>query len=142
MLVIGLGGSVHDFSTCLVKDNKIISAIGEERLSRIKHHNIGKIKFNQMFYQGVDYCLEATGYKMEDIDKVYGNDLIYPKFLENFEDINLFNHHLTHAASGFYNSPYKSSAILVVDGIGTISQNLNAEWRNSGEIICRCNQMF
>ena len=31
---------------------------------------------------------------------------------------NFVNHHKSHAASAFYPSPFKSSAILVMDGVG------------------------
>ncbi|KYK21254.1 hypothetical protein AYK24_03360 [Thermoplasmatales archaeon SG8-52-4] len=33
-------------------------------------------------------------------------------------DIHLVKHHLSHAASAFYPSPYKKSAILTIDGVG------------------------
>ena len=37
MYILGLGGSLHDFSACLVQDNKIVVAIEDERISRVKH---------------------------------------------------------------------------------------------------------
>ena len=46
----------------------------------------------------------------------------------------LFNyHHLSHAASAFYPSPYKNSAILCVDGVG--------EWATSSSWIGEGNQI-
>jgi carbamoyltransferase len=46
----------------------------------------------------------------------------------NVKNLNLLfpEHHLSHAASAFYSSPYKDSAVLTIDGVG--------EWRKS--IIC------
>lgn len=36
MRILGLGGSHHDFCACLVQDGRAISAIEEERLTRVK----------------------------------------------------------------------------------------------------------
>ena len=37
-IILGLNCEHADSAACLIKDNKIIVAIEEERLSRIKHH--------------------------------------------------------------------------------------------------------
>jgi len=34
--VLGLGGSHHDFCACVVVDGKVVSAVEEERLTRVK----------------------------------------------------------------------------------------------------------
>ena len=40
------------------------------------------------------------------------------KKLMTKNNIIMYNHHLSHAASAFYPSPYKKAAILTVDGVG------------------------
>ena len=37
MYILGLGGSNHDFSSCLLKDGEIQCAIEDERITRIKN---------------------------------------------------------------------------------------------------------
>ncbi len=47
----------------------------------------------------------------EELDKIEGYDKSKVKFL--FPE-----HHLSHAASAFYSSPYQEAAILTIDGVG------------------------
>lgn len=35
MYILGLGGSLHDFSACLMRDDEILVAIEEERITSI-----------------------------------------------------------------------------------------------------------
>lgn len=58
-------------------------------------------------------------------DDMFGNRLIVHKMLEqNFGQIGkngrllVANHHMSHAASAFYPSPYSEAAILTIDGVG------------------------
>src|SRR5438105_254818 len=37
MDIVGLGGSLHDFSACIARDGRIMVAIEAERLTRRKH---------------------------------------------------------------------------------------------------------
>ena len=74
MYILGLGGSLHDFSACLMRDDEILVAIEEERITRQKHAvNIKELesaivnnqlwKFmqrvpNNTLKASVEYCLE------------------------------------------------------------------------------------
>ena len=61
----------HDVSACLLRDGEIAFAIAKERITREKHAS--------GFYQEVvDYCLEAEGISMDDIDLVVRNCYILP----------------------------------------------------------------
>jgi carbamoyltransferase len=111
----------------LVKDGRPFFAIEEERISRIKYHSLDQLSTKQYLYSGIDYCLSAAGIKYEDIGHVYGNDLLYPPFLRKYKNVKLINHHLSHAASGFYQSPFHDAAILVVDGNGSFIGDKVAE---------------
>jgi len=57
-------------------------------------------------------------------EKLFQKKLLYERLKqqdENFNDINKIyfsEHHLSHAASAFYPSPFKDSVILTLDGVG------------------------
>src|SRR5215468_8542656 len=69
--VLGLNTYDHDVSACLLRDGAIAYAIGKERLTREKHA-IG-------FYKEViDYCLDAEGITLDDVDLVVRNCYILP----------------------------------------------------------------
>lgn len=65
----------------------------------------------------------------EELEKIAGYDKSKVKFL--FPE-----HHLSHAASAFYSSPYNDAAILTIDGVGEwATASISAGKGNSIEII-------
>lgn len=64
--VLGLK-CAHDAAACLVLDGIGVVAVAEERLSRVKHHE----GFPRL---ALDYCLEAAGRSLADIDCVVVNE--------------------------------------------------------------------
>ncbi|MDA9096939.1 carbamoyltransferase [Methylophilaceae bacterium] len=157
MVILGISAFYHDSAACIVKNGAILSAVQEERFSRIKHDH-------SFPFQSVQFCLKQNRLRVSDIDFVVFYDKPFLKFerlletylafapkgftsflkafpvwikdklfqkktlLECLSSINkniswrdklLFSeHHLSHAASAFFPSPFKESAILTMDGVG------------------------
>jgi len=63
MLILGLNMFHADASAAIVQDGKIVFAIAEERLNRIKHY----AGFPSLAIQA---CLKAAGAKIGDIDHI------------------------------------------------------------------------
>ncbi len=63
MNILGIGGYSHDSAAALVCDGKLVAAVAEERLSRIKHQ--GGVP-----HRAAQFCLDHAGLKREDIDHV------------------------------------------------------------------------
>lgn len=145
--VLGLNTYDHDVSACLLRDGAIAFAIAKERITREKHAS--------GFYQEViDYCLEAEGITLDDVELVVRNCYILPVpemeerltyqdlpgFLPEYERTEAKNHplfrsrsdkvvsishHLAHAYSAFAASPFESGAIMIVDGVGSYRADVN-----------------
>ncbi|MDB5619534.1 carbamoyltransferase C-terminal domain-containing protein [Tardiphaga sp.] len=138
--VLGLNTYDHDVSACLLRDGAIVFAIEKERITREKHAT--------GFYKDViDYCLEAEGITLADIELVVSNcyilpvpemedRLVYqdmPGFLPEYEradatkhplyrsrdKVVTISHHLAHAYSAFAVCPFDEGAIMIVDGVGS-----------------------
>ncbi len=139
--VLGLNTYDHDVSACLLRDGAIAFAISKERITREKHAS--------GFYQEViDYCLDAEGIRLEDVDLIVRNcyilpvpemeeRLVYqdmPGFLPEFErreavkhplylsrsdKVVSISHHLAHAYSAFAVSPFDEGVVMIVDGVGS-----------------------
>lgn len=153
MKILGLGGSAHDFAACVVVDGEIAVAIEEERLSRKKHHTLSAFSGGWRL-QCVDYCLERAGVELGDIDVVAGNDLIHAPILREYGATHVLGHHLSHAACAHFTSGHDRSAILVVDGFGSIDgtsaetvsyfdgsgAELTPLWQSRGRLAMRGNQ--
>ncbi len=117
MFVLGLGGSNHDFSACIAKNEKILYMIEDERITRKKHAKDLGVSLSQGFSK--KYCLAEIGQDISDINLIVANDIINPVILFRLNDVQMINHHLAHAASAFFCSPYEEAAILIVDSVGS-----------------------
>lgn len=145
--VLGLNTYDHDVSACLLRDGEIAYAIAKERITREKHAS--------GFYKDViDYCLDAEGITLDDVDLVVRNcyilpvpemedRLLYqdmPGFLPEYERADAkshpyfhsksdkvvsISHHLAHAYSAFAVSPFEDGAVMIVDGVGSYRADVN-----------------
>ncbi|MEW6557724.1 MAG: carbamoyltransferase C-terminal domain-containing protein [Elusimicrobiota bacterium] len=131
----------HDRSACLLKDGKILVAIEEERLDRLKHSR--GILCNTVLRQNntvspmksINYCLNYAGISLDTLDLIVGNipgNDISAEILKKEIPIKNKNkiktlpqpgHHLAHAFGVYFASPFKKSAILVVDATGNTTNN-------------------
>lgn len=134
-------GITHDAAAALVDNGKVVAAIEEERLSRIKH--TAKAPTN-----AIKFCLDSYGVKLSDIDKlvVIGReenstllgldnyilhddvkhleiwDYMVDHIQKNYgsklqrENTCFVDHHIAHASSAYYMSGFDRSLIVTIDG--------------------------
>ncbi|MEX0986623.1 MAG: carbamoyltransferase [Bacteroidales bacterium] len=157
MIILGISAYYHDSAAAIISEERIIAAAQEERFTRKKHDP-------SFPSNAIKYCLEESGYRLNDLDAIVFYDKPFLKFerlletyyhfvprgllsfitaipvwvkeklflkgllrkeLAKIEVVDtskiplLFSeHHLSHAASAFYPSPFKKAAILTIDGVG------------------------
>ncbi|MEU4181124.1 carbamoyltransferase C-terminal domain-containing protein [Streptomyces sp. NPDC026589] len=118
MRVLGLGGSHHDFCACLVDEGRVVAAVEEERLTRAKvAFGLGPRLARCL---AADSVLEQGGIGIDDVDLVVANDFLNKVYSVRFQDrVTWIGHHLSHAASTYYPSPFERAAVLVMDGRGS-----------------------
>src|SRR3989344_8182679 len=123
--VLGLKVVGHDPGAALISGNRVV-AISEERLNRNKYST-------GMFpVLSIPYCLDALGLTPSDIALIvmdcvgeWKEEEVLARFTrENPFDfskaeVKAINHHLAHAASAFFCSPFSEAAVMVVDGVGS-----------------------
>lgn len=166
MNILGLSGSTHDPSAAVIIDGKVITAIEEERLVRVKHAS------HFLPIESARAVIKQAGLKPNDIDIVtyffdpslfdrqvvnyilredpmryiihpivyrthkflmrgrrYKNELI--KLLDqigmNDTPIEFVRHHLAHAASAYYLSPFNKAMILTLDNMGELESTVLAK---------------
>ncbi|HEY1476006.1 MAG TPA: carbamoyltransferase C-terminal domain-containing protein [Pseudolabrys sp.] len=141
--VLGINAYDHDVSACLLRDGEIACAIEKERITRKKHAG-------GFFQEVVDYCLNAEGITLDDIDLVVRNCYVLPVeeletrliyqgdisdrereqvtksalFRPQSNKVMTVSHHLAHAYSAFAVCPFEEGAIMVVDGVGSYSSDI------------------
>jgi carbamoyltransferase len=110
----------HDGGCALSIDGQIVASMTEERLIRVK--------YAYGWLNSLKFCLDEGKMKLKDIDLVVFSD--YSDKIKNGFDggLSLFgfssnkctnvNHHLSHACSAFFTSPFKNSLVFVFDARG------------------------
>jgi carbamoyltransferase len=139
--VLGLNTYDHDVSACLLRDGAIAFAIAKERITRAKHAS-------GFYKEVIDYCLEAEGITLDDVDLIVRNCYIlpvpemeerlvyfdapgflpeyergdaakHPLYLSHQDKVVTISHHLAHAYSAFAVSPFEDGVVMIVDGVGS-----------------------
>jgi carbamoyltransferase len=150
--VLGINAYDHDVSACLLRDGEIAFAINKERITRKKHAT-------GFFQEVVDYCLDAEGISLDDVDLVVRNCYVLPVedlevrmvhldvpevmddkerrkagksplYLSHSDKVITVSHHLAHAYSAFAACPFNDGAVMVVDGVG----NYCADIKEPGQL--------
>ena len=148
--VLGLNTYDHDVSACLLRDGDIAYAIAKERITRVKHAS-------GFYKEVVDYCLNAEGISIADVDLVVRNCYILPVeemekrllnqdapgfmgeqerslaakdplYLSRSNKVVTVSHHLAHAYSAFAACPFDEGVVMVVDGVGSYSADVTEEY--------------
>lgn len=124
----------HDPSAALVIDGKVVMAIDEERLNRIKT-SIGLFPS-----RAIKFCLDSAGLRIDQIDVIAAPGETTPELAEKIRcalvhdygvspPIQLLPHYLCHAAGAFYSSGFDESLVVSVDGYG----DKVATWVGTGD---------
>lgn len=129
MIIYGVSANEHDASLAVVRDEEILFASSAERYSRKKndaHLNLALVA-EARAYGDPDLIvwyekpflkrtrkLWAGQYK--DVLRTDGAAYLRP-FVPD-APVKYVGHHESHAAAGFFTSPFEEAAILVVDAIG------------------------
>ena len=120
MNVIGFSEGFHDAAICRVKNGRIVYASHSERYSKVKNDKllhkkqIDVSRYNSLLKPYVAFH-EKTWYKNTRrlyTGKPWKNDKTTIKYDKSFY------HHQSHAAAGYYTSPFDDCNILVIDSIG------------------------
>lgn len=73
MNILGIAALYHDSSACLLIDGKLISAVQEERFTRIKHDKSFPLN-------AIDFCLKQNDLVIDDIDLIVFYEKPFIKF--------------------------------------------------------------
>src|SRR5690349_4888596 len=68
MNILGISGQERDAAAALVQDGRVVAAIEEEKLSRIRH--IGMNYAGGLPFRAIEFCLERGGITFDKIDRV------------------------------------------------------------------------
>jgi carbamoyltransferase len=135
--ILGLSNNLHNGAACLIHGDKVVVAMQEERLTRIKR---ARLDYRHSFLC-VDYCLAAGGIREADLDMVvecrtlwdpayaYEGSALQERLGKTpFVEV---SHHLGHAASCAGPAGFAEATVLVVDGGGSLAKELGPAERDA-----------
>jgi len=134
MKILGINALNHDAGICLIEDNQILFAAHSERYSGIKNDsNLNKEMFEDMEQYGTPdkvvyferpWIKKLRQLKAGQYGEVFSLNNLPQQHLDsvmgkwNYTIDEYVDHHLSHASSTYFTSPYTESAIVVIDAIG------------------------
>jgi carbamoyltransferase len=137
MLILGINDGGHDAAVTLLDGQNILYASHAERHSKIKNdHNLNKEIIEEVLSFGKPELI--VFYEKRYLKKtrlILRGGKKYEKNNFKLSDYNLleskeFSHHESHAAAGYYTSPFEDAVIVVIDAIG--EWNTSSIWTGSG----------
>jgi len=125
---IALGIHVgHDRGACIISEGKVLAAIAQERIDRIKYSRSTEIPF-QSIDALLKYCdldissISCVGFSYESFEGESIHDLYKEEFFTHYKcapiPFHFASHHDSHAYAVYYSSGLDESLILVADGGG------------------------
>src|ERR1700677_5077470 len=125
MYILGISAMSHDSAAVVLDESGILAAIEEGKLTRTR--TIGGIP-----RAAIQFCLERAGIAWRDVSRIavasrpsessqeFAHALNAVRILKQMaggspDRVETFDHHLCHAASSFYASPYERALIVSLD---------------------------
>ena len=137
MIVIGLGGLLNDAACALLKNGKILAAVEEAKMTRGQRPAQSSGSLPQA---AIEECLRLSNATRDQVDCVA---LVRPvargpeaqmhlALRDQFPhaEIVVVEHHMAHAASAFFASPFEDATVLTLDQAGDF--RCGARWKASG----------
>ncbi len=143
MTIVGLGGLLNDAACAVLREGELVAAVEQTKVAH--RHERGKLP-----YEAIQAAVNLAGVSPQSVDAValarplaigYETEL-HLSLRAQFPNSQLFivEHHLAHAASAFYPSPFEEATILTLDHMGDF--RCGARWQGSGNQIVAERDLF
>ncbi len=134
MIILGIGGIGGDAACAILKDGQLAAAIEESKLVRHQSRPSGRAELPE---RAIELCLALAGAQRGQVDAVAlvrpipGSDF-HLKVRSQFPGsrVVVLEHHLAHAASAYFPSPFTEATVLVLDRGGDV--RCGSRWHASG----------
>jgi carbamoyltransferase len=121
MTILGIGGLLNEAACAILKNGEITAAVEQKKVAR--NHRPG-----EMPDEAIAACLQLAAARVEDVDCVavvrpfaFGPEaLLHLDLRERFPNakVAVVEHHVAHAASVYFASPFEEATVLTLDRKG------------------------
>ncbi len=136
MTILGIGGLLNDAACTILRDGELVAAVEQKKLAR-------RFQPGVLPDESIRCCLEMAGVRAEQVDYVSvarpfprGPEAeVHLELRGRFPNsrVVLVEHHVAHAASAYYASPFKEATVLTLDRAGDF--RCGARWHALGNQI-------
>ena len=145
MIVIGLGGLLNDAACALLKNGEVLAAVEEAKMTRGQRPAQSSGSLPQA---AIEECLRLSKATRDQVDCValvrpistrpiaHGPAAeLHMALRDQFPhaEVVVVEHHMAHAASAFFASPFDKATVLTLDHAGDF--RCGARWKASGDQI-------
>ncbi len=131
MIILGIGGIGGDAACAVLQDGALVAAMEEAKLTRRAGQG------GELPAQSIAACLELAGAQPDQVDAVaivrpIPDHEFHLKLRAQFPNsrILIVEHHLAHAASAYYVSPFDEATVLALDRGGDF--RCGTRWHGRG----------
>jgi carbamoyltransferase len=133
MIILGLGGLLNDAACAVLKDGQLLGAVEQKKLAR-------RFQPGELPDESIAACLKMAGAQAADVNCVAlvrpfaasdetGLHLELRSSFPNSQ-VAMVEHHMAHAASVYYSSPFQQATVLTLDRGGDF--RCGTRWRADG----------
>ncbi|MCX6623015.1 MAG: carbamoyltransferase [Acidobacteria bacterium] len=133
MVILGIGGMLNDAACALLKDGELVAAVEQKKIAR-------RQRPGELPEETMDACLKLGHVTADQVDSVAivrpfssgPEGITHLELRAQFPNsqIVLVEHHVAHAASAYYASPFDDAVVLTLDRSGDF--RCGARWRGPG----------
>jgi carbamoyltransferase len=134
MIILGIGGLLGDAASAILKDGELVAAVEESKLVR---RRTDRGRLGELPDRAIATCLELAGAQPDQVDAVaiarpIPNSDFHLKLRARFPNsrVVVLEHHLAHAASAYYPSPWDEATVLTLDHGGDF--RCGSRWQARG----------
>ena len=134
MIILGIGGILGDAASAVLKDGELAAAVEESKLVRRRTRSGAA---GDLPEQAIATCLELAGVTPDQMDGVavvrpISDPGFHLKLRARFPKsrILMVEHHLAHAASAYFASPFQEATVLTLDRGGDF--RCGSRWQARG----------
>ncbi len=130
MVILGLGGLLNDAACAILKDGRLVAAVEQKKLAR-------RFQPGELPDESIRACLRMAAVAADQVDCVA---LVRPFATSSETDLHLelrglfpnsqivlVEHHMAHAASAYFASPFDRATVLTLDRRGDF--RCGARWQ-------------
>ena len=143
MVILGIGGLLGEAAAAVLKDGTLVAAIEQMKMAR-------RLRPGELPDEAVDMCLRMSAVPGNSVDCVaiarplaYGPETaLHLKLRYAFPNaqVIIVDHHMAHAASAYFASPFEEATVLTLDRAGDFRSG--ARWRAAGNQLLLDKELY